>query len=498
MRRLRARWLLALAPVALALLAWGLWLSRDLGVRLAERELAVPSRVYARPLVLVPGAHVSERVVATHLRAAGYRSAAKAPPAVGEYWLGARRWQIGRRGFRYPDGFEPEGVASVELDRAGFVERIAGPDGKPLAALFLDPELLAVLHGSAGQDRRLVPLARIPKPVIDAVLAAEDQRFYEHHGVDWVRLGGALFSNVRARRTVQGGSTLTQQLVKNLYVGSERTLWRKLREAFRAVLLELRHDKAEILEAYLNQIYLGQNGALAIHGVERAAQHYFGKGIEAVTLEEAALLAALIPAPEPLHAAASPGAGAEAPESRAAADARAGAHHAGGRARGGREAGAARARAAAAFARLLLRELAAGRPRRPPRRGRAQRGRTLDLQHARRRLPARGGVRGREGARRARAPPAAPLAREDAARGGAGGARPADGRRARARRRARRGALLVQSRGLGEAPARQPDEADRGGGRALARRATTICSRSPPCSRTSRSRWRCRRACGGR
>ena len=297
MRRLPARWLLALAPVVLALLTWGLWLSRDLGVRLAERELAVPSRVYARPLVLVPGARVSERVVATHLRAAGYRAVAEAPPALGEYWLGARRWQIGRRGFRYPDGYEPEGLATVELDRAGLVERIAGPDGKPLPALFLDPELLAVLHGSAGQDRRLVPLARIPKPVIDAVLAAEDQRFYEHHGVDWLRLGGALVSNVRARRTVQGGSTLTQQLVKNLYVGSERTLGRKLREAVLAVLLELRHGKGEILEAYLNQIYLGQDGPLAIHGVERASQHYFGKGVEAVTLEEAALLAALIPAP---------------------------------------------------------------------------------------------------------------------------------------------------------------------------------------------------------
>ena len=297
MRRLPVRWLLVVAPVLLALLAWGLWLSRDLGVRLAERELAVPSRVYARPLVLVPGARVSERVAATHLRAAGYRAAAKAPPALGEYWLGARRWQIGRRGFRYPDGFEPEGVATIELDAAGVVRALSGPDGKALGALLLDPELLAVLYGSGGLDRRLVALARIPQPVVDAVLAAEDQRFFEHHGVDWVRLGGALLSNVRARRTVQGGSTLTQQLVKNLYVGSERTLWRKLREALLAVLLELRHDKSEILEAYLNQIYLGQNGALAIHGVERAAQHYFGKSVEAVTLEEAALLAALIPAP---------------------------------------------------------------------------------------------------------------------------------------------------------------------------------------------------------
>jgi penicillin-binding protein 1B len=297
MRRIPPRWLLALAPVGLALLAWGLWLSRDLGARLAERELAVPSRVYARPLVLVPGARVSERVLATHLRAAGYRAAAKAPPGPGEYALGARRWQIGRRGFRYPDGFEPEGLATVELDAAGIVQRITGPDGAPEDALFVDPELLAVLHGSAGQDRRLVPLAKLPKHLLDAVLAAEDQRFYRHHGVDWVRLGGALAANARARRTVEGGSTITQQLVKNLYVGSERTLGRKLHEAVRAVLLELRHDKDEILEAYLNQIYLGQNGALAIHGVERAAQHYFGKSAEAVSLEEAALLAGLIPAP---------------------------------------------------------------------------------------------------------------------------------------------------------------------------------------------------------
>jgi penicillin-binding protein 1B len=297
MRRIPPRWLLVLAPVATALLLWALWLSRDLGARLAERELAVPSRVYARPLVLVPGARVSERVVAAHLRAAGYRPAAKSPPAPGEYALGARRWQIGRRGFLYPDGFEPAGLASVQLDAAGIVQRIAGPAGEELPALFVDPELIAVLHGSAGQDRRLVPLAKLPKHLVDAVLAAEDQRFYRHHGVDWVRLGGALVANARARRTVEGGSTITQQLVKNLYVGSERTLARKLHEAVRAVLLELRHDKDEILEAYLNEIYLGQDGPLAIHGVERAAQHYFGKSAEALTLDEAALLAGLIPAP---------------------------------------------------------------------------------------------------------------------------------------------------------------------------------------------------------
>jgi penicillin-binding protein 1B len=294
---MRRRWLLALAPLVLAALAWGVWLGRDLGARLAERALAVPSRIYARPLVLVPGARVSERVVATHLRATGHSRVARPPVANGEYLLGAKRWQIGRRGFRYPDGFEPAGVVTVELDAAGIVKAIAGPSGEPLDALFLDPELLGVVHGPGGEDRRLVPLARIPEVLIDAVLAAEDQRFYEHHGIDWLRVGGALFQNARARRVVAGGSTLTQQLVKNLYLGEERSLLRKLREAPLAILLELRHSKDEILEAYLNEIYLGQNGALAIHGVERAAQFYFGKGAEALTLPEAALLAGLIPAP---------------------------------------------------------------------------------------------------------------------------------------------------------------------------------------------------------
>ncbi len=292
------RWLLLVGvPLAIAALAWGLWLGRDLGTRLAERALAVPSRVYSRPLVLVPGARISSRVVASHLRATGHRALAEPPVAAGEYWLGRRRWEIGQYDFRYPDGFEKGGVFRVELDASGTITRLSGSGGEPREAVFLAPELLGVVHGPTGEDRRLVPLARIPPAVVDAVLASEDQRFYEHHGIDWRRVAGALWSNLRARRVVEGGSTLTQQLVKNLYVGDRRSLLRKLREAPLAMLLELRHTKDEILEAYLNEIYLGQNGALAIHGVERAAQHFFGKRVQDLTLPEAALIAGLIPAP---------------------------------------------------------------------------------------------------------------------------------------------------------------------------------------------------------
>jgi len=289
--------LFSAVPLGIGAVAFGFWLGRDLGTRLAERALAVPSRIYSRPLVLVPGARIAPHVVASHLRATGHRARSTPPVAEGEYWLGRRRWEIGQHGFQYPDGFEPGDVVRVDLDASGAITGLTGSDGETKAALFLVPELLGAVHGPGGEDRRLLRLDRIPRVVIDAVLASEDQRFHEHHGIDWRRVGGALLANARERRVVQGGSTITQQLVKNLYVGDRRSLWRKLREVPLALLLELRHTKEEILEAYLNEIYLGQNGALAIHGVERAAQHYFAKRAEDLTLPEAALLAGLIPAP---------------------------------------------------------------------------------------------------------------------------------------------------------------------------------------------------------
>ena len=467
MRLPSRRFWLALVPLALGALAFGLWLGRDLGARLAERALAVPSRVYARPLVLAKGTRISERVVATHLRGAGYRAEAKGPVEPGEYRLGPTQWQIGRRGFRYPDGFEPAGLVRVELDAAGIVKSIRGPDGESLEALFLDPEILGVLHGTGGEDRRLVPLERIPAALIDAVLAAEDRRFREHHGIDWIRLAGALLRNLRARRVVEGGSTLTQQLVKNLYVGDERSLLRKLREAPLALLLELRFTKDEILEAYLNQIYLGQNGALAIHGVERAAQHYFDKGVEELALEEAALLAGMIPAPNRYSPIRHP----ERARKRRDLVLRL-----------MREQGRVTQAAAEAASAKPIR-LRTTQPQAPPA--------PFFVSWVQRRLEERLGAAALEEQglsifttldagfqRAAEAAVSAGLLRLEkqhprlrrgkaAARGGAGRARSDRRRRARAGGRSRPRALLVQSRRCCAATARQPDEADRRGERAL-------------------------------
>ena len=152
--------------------------------------------------------------------------------------------------------------------------------------------------GGVPMERRLpVVLEDVPDHLVQAVLAVEDQRFYDHHGLDARRIGGALIANIKAGGIRQGGSTVTQQLAKNLFLTADRTPLRKLREAVMAIVLEARHEKADILEAYLNEIYLGQDGARAIHGVGAAARYYLGKDIQRVNLAESAVLAGMIRAP---------------------------------------------------------------------------------------------------------------------------------------------------------------------------------------------------------
>lgn len=159
------------------------------------------------------------------------------------------------------------------------------------------PIAIGTIDGGALEARSPVRLNDVPNRLVQAIIAVEDQRFFEHHGIDVRRIGGALLANVRAGGIAQGGSTLTQQLAKNLFLSSNRTPLRKVREAALAVVLEKRYDKAHILEAYLNEIYLGQDGSRAIHGVGAASRYYFGRDVRRLTLAESALLAAMISAP---------------------------------------------------------------------------------------------------------------------------------------------------------------------------------------------------------
>ena len=186
----------------------------------------------------------------------------------------------------------------------GRIRQLMTTAGEPLEEIELEPETLTGLGGAANQLRHPVTLAVVPKHLVQAVLAAEDHRFFEHPGVDLRAVVRAVWVNLRRGGVTQGGSTLTQQLVKNLVLTPKRTWGRKVREAALALAIEQRYSKDEILSAYLNGIYLGQHGGFAVYGVGAASRSFFGKDIERLTLGEAATLAGIIRAPNtysPVH-----------------------------------------------------------------------------------------------------------------------------------------------------------------------------------------------------
>ncbi|NNM06642.1 MAG: penicillin-binding protein 1B, partial [Gemmatimonadetes bacterium] len=262
---------------------------------LAFRDAAM--RVYARPLTLSPGDRLDRGAVEDHLERLGYEETRGRDLGVGEFYFGSRRWVVGRRPFRGAGAPVGPGFAVIRMDYSGRITRMEDEEGRRLSRFSLEPELLGRITDGSREDRLPVHLGEIPEDLVEALLVVEDQRFFEHSGLDYRRIAAAFMANVRAGRVVQGGSTLTQQLAKNLFLSPKRSLVRKVREAFMAMALESRHSKEEILQAYLNHVYLGQDGSVAIHGVGRAAQHFFGKDVTALGLDESALLVALIRAP---------------------------------------------------------------------------------------------------------------------------------------------------------------------------------------------------------
>ncbi len=282
------------ALVALALLA--LYVYKEAVGKFEIRRLSLPTRIYSDYTPLQAGLILPSDDLLEKLDRLGYREV-QTPSQSGEYVAKRGHLDIYTREFEHPTGRYPAQLIRVAYRSPSIESIVALPDWRTVDKAALEPELLTSILSEQLENRRPVTLEQIPKLVQDAVIVTEDVRFWHHPGVDPLGIVRAGFRNLRARGVAEGASTLTQQLVKNYYLTPERTLKRKLVEAFMAVILDAKYTKKEILEAYLNDIYLGRNRSISILGVGEAAHYYFGKPVSELTVAEAALLAGLIRSP---------------------------------------------------------------------------------------------------------------------------------------------------------------------------------------------------------
>jgi penicillin-binding protein 1B len=292
-------WLLAAAGLGLGfLLPYMLYLNHQVGERFGQLQWQLPTRVYARPLELRPGLAMDAATLKTELDAAGYREDG-AGVRPGSYARAEGRWLIASRGFHDVDGQVAPRRLAVRLSGGRVASLADAARDQALQAARLDPARIATLYGQKQEERRLVQLEEVPELLITGLQAVEDRDFVRHRGIDLSGMVRALWVNLRAGETRQGASTLTQQLARSglLGIGREVTYTRKFNEILYAMLIEARYDKRTILETYLNQVYLGQRGAQAIHGVAAASEFWFGRDLRDLSTEQIALLIGIIRGP---------------------------------------------------------------------------------------------------------------------------------------------------------------------------------------------------------
>ena len=254
----------------------------------------IPAKVFARPLEIYTNAPVNQTDFTQELKLLGYKGSDSYTKS-GSYVTSGDALYVHTRGFDFGDSAEPEQVLKVTFNNNQIAEVSATkPSSTGIARL--EPLLIGGIYPQHNEDRMLIKLAKVPKPLIEALIATEDRNFYHHHGVSVRGTARALVSNITGGKR-QGGSTLTQQLVKNFYLSPERTLKRKVNEALMALLIELHYDKDEILEAYLNEVNLGQNGSYSINGYGLASQFYFGLPLRELNIAQQAYLVGLVQGP---------------------------------------------------------------------------------------------------------------------------------------------------------------------------------------------------------
>ncbi|MDH5180797.1 MAG: penicillin-binding protein 1B [Gammaproteobacteria bacterium] len=263
------------------------------------KRWALPAQVYARPLELYPGQKLSARQFAQELELLGYRYAYQ-PAEPGSFSRQEAHFYLVTRPFQFWDGREASRHLEIAFENNLIESLKDGKTGKSIALARMEPPRIGGIYPAHHEDRILIKLDQAPELLTRALISVEDRNFNTHFGLDMRAIVRALVANVKGG-SLQGGSTLTQQLVKNFFLSNERTLWRKANEALMALLLEWHYSKAEILEAYLNEVYLGQDKGRSIHGFGLASHFYFDKPVERLELAEVAALVAMIRGPGYYH-----------------------------------------------------------------------------------------------------------------------------------------------------------------------------------------------------
>ncbi len=281
---------------ALGLGLYGIQLDKVVREKFEGKRWALPARVYARPLELYVGRPISQDALVGELERLKYRNSSTLGRA-GSFDIKPDRVLIRTRPFQFWDGSEAEQLIEVHIADKVVTDMRAGNNGRDIALVRLDPALIASIYPTHNEDRVLLRRQQLPPLLIKTLLAVEDRSFYEHQGIDPKGILRAAYENLMAGRTVQGASTLTQQLVKNFYLTQERTLERKAKEAYMAVLLDRRYAKEEILTAYANEVYLGQDGSRGIHGFGLASRFYFDRDLDELNVPQIALLVAVLKGP---------------------------------------------------------------------------------------------------------------------------------------------------------------------------------------------------------